>query len=178
MPMYKNDSMDAHTFGLTRHAGNKVTIQPNIQEGVIRFDELVQKNQNAQDEKFSRACESYCDKHGFGRLGHKTLENCLVIPRFGIWVDHPFFTDKYSPLIDSDSPGVAVKSLIGTYCYNKGVTIFVYRDGRTYVTKGKTIIDELVDAGYQEAGLYVPFCNGEVIRDSFMRAFWDSIEER
>ena len=130
------------------------------------------------DGMFSTACERYCDRHGFGRLEYKTLENCLVIPNCGIWVDHPSFSDRYDPLIDEDSTVVAVKNLICTFCYNKGVTIFVYRDGRTYVTKGEKILEELIDAGYNEAGLYVPFCNGEVIRNGFLRAFWDSIEER
>ncbi len=134
-------------------------------------------SEGSSEREFIRCCEKYSDAHGFGELDSMLLENSFVIPLHGVWVDHPFFHDLYRPLLYPYCPKTVFESLIGTYCYKDGVTIFVYRDGRTYVTKGKEIIAELANAGYREAGLYVPFCRDEVIRDSHLRDIWESVVE-
>ena len=64
---------------------------------------------------------------------------------------------------------------IGKYCKNNGKVVFVYQNGKTYVTKGYKIIDELKAAGYEEESACVPFSRGEVIRDPELRARWESI---
>lgn len=60
---------------------------------------------------------------------------------------------------------------------NNGKVIFVYIDGKTYVTKGYKIIDELREAGYKEGELFVPFSNGEAIVDPFLKKKWDDIKK-
>ena len=65
-----------------------------------------------------------------------------------------------------------VTANVGTYYGNNGVVVFVYRDGRTYVHRGYKILNELHAAGYREEGQFVPFSNGEEIKDDGLRESW------
>ena len=67
------------------------------------------------------------------------------------------------------------RNVLGYYSMNNGRTVFIYRDGHTYVTKGYWVIDKLKKAGYQRGSLFVPFSNGEQIVDPLLAAKWESI---
>ncbi len=125
--------------------------------------------------EFSENCVSYCEKHGIGAISEETLQNCFEMPSNGVEVKHLNFEDCYFPALRHFDCTVGEK--IGHYCTNNGRVVFVYRDGKTYVTKGYKILRELEAAGYTEAGLFVPFSNGEQIKDVALRNRWESIKK-
>jgi hypothetical protein len=67
---------------------------------------------------------------------------------------------------------------LGRFCTNNGKVVFVYRDGHTYVFRGYRIVDELRNAGYKEAGLFVPFSNGEQITDPYLADQWEKVSKK
>lgn len=125
---------------------------------------------------FEDDCESHCDSHGIGMLSSEILGRCFRMPRTGVQVKHPRFEDTYYPVCGDEScVDCTVIDKLGTYCYNNGRVVFVYRDGHTYVARGYWIIDELRRAGYRERGIFVPFSNGERITDPLLAARWDEV---
>lgn len=139
-----------------------------------KWNLLKQQAEVAHEQEFIDDCFEYCDKHGFGAISDETLANCFEMPATGVSVKHLYFEDTYYPAISRCLDCVAVDR-IGRFCTNNGRVVFVYRNGKTYVTKGYKILSELRSAGYKEAGLFVPFSNGEVIQDVSLKARWDAI---
>lgn len=123
---------------------------------------------------FVTDCEKYCDEHHIGSISDETLANCFEIPEEGVRVKHLYFEDTYYPIMNQSCLDCRCENL-GHFCYNNGCVVFVYRNGKTYVAKGYKIIQELESVGFTNAGLFVPFSNGEQIQDWAMRNRWDSI---
>ncbi len=128
-------------------------------------------------EEFVDDCARYCDEHYISFISEESLKECFEMPANGVRVKHIYYEDCYFPVINNicfDS--VAARS-IGRFCTNNGRVVFVYRNGKTYVTKGYKILRELRDAGYVESSIFVPFSNGEEILDPVLKARWDAIKK-
>ena len=118
---------------------------------------------------YENDCREWADQHGIGEISEQLLKCCFRIPEKGVQVKHLYFDDTYYPLTNElclDCIGV---DLIGKFCVNNGVVVFVYRDGHTYVCRNSDVLRSLREAGYRESDLFVPFSNGEQIVDSFYR---------
>ena len=92
-----------------------------------------------------------------------------------------FYTLKFIlstyPVITQFKLDTLARDSLGTYYMNNGIVVFVYRDGRTYVTKGYKVIQYLNNAGYRERCMFVPFSNGEEIMHDAFRAKWEAIRK-
>lgn len=140
-----------------------------------QWETLQAKAQCSRENEFVEACACYCDDHGIGGIRSDTLKNCFEIPKDGIKVVHHYFDDYYYPFLNSRFFDCIAGSFIGRFSRNNGIVAFVYRDGKTYVTKGYKIIAELEEAGYKESSFFVPFSNREKIQDPALSARWDAI---
>lgn len=131
-----------------------------------------------QDSKafFREECSLFCDDNNIGSLSDSILKNCFQMPDAGMTIEYPSHaTDCYVPIINISFLDDFALQLLGKYSFSNGLVVFVYRDGKTYVTKGYKILDELRSAGYTEHRIYVPFSNGEKIQDINLKAQWDAI---
>ena len=138
-----------------------------------KWDLLRKKARKSYEEDFVNDCLAYCDEHNIGIIREENLQNSFKMPNDGVEVTG----NRYYPVIKNfflDSYSV---KKIGTYSARNGNVVYVYRNGYTYVTKGYSIISELRKAGFREnRALFVPFCNGEEIRDPSLKKKWDSIK--
>ena len=141
----------------------------------FKWYSLREKASRSYAEDFVEDCVSYCDEHHIGTISDETLQNCFEMPSSGVKVKHHYFEDCYYPIITSTCLDCTAINNIGHFCTNNGKVLFVYRDGKTYVTKGYDILEELRAAGYSESGLFVPFSNGEQILDFALKTRWESI---
>lgn len=141
----------------------------------VKWTSLRKRAQDSCIEAFVEDCNDYCDKHHIGALSEDTLRNCFQMPTTGVQVKHHHFDDCYYPIINNFCLDCNAVDRIGKFCTNNGRVVFVYRDGKTYVTKGYKITAELRVAGYSESRLFVPFSNGETIVDFYLQNKWDSI---
>lgn len=142
-----------------------------------KWNMLRKKAQEAYAQEFVEDCFKWCDEHHIGALSDKTLENCFEMPADGVKVKRLYFEECFYPIVRGTCLDCTVVDKLGKYCTNNGRVVFVYRDGKTYVTKGYGILSELRAVGYTEAGLFVPFSNGEEILDFGLKARWDSIKK-
>lgn len=140
-----------------------------------KWDYLRTKAEEAHKADFVSDCEKFCDSRGIGAISEETLKNCFLMPAEGVRVKHLYFENCYYPEINTLCLDCVAVDKLGKFCGNNGRVVFVYRDGRTYVTKGYKIMSELRAAGYKESGMFVPFSNGEVIMDPTLKARWDAI---
>lgn len=143
-----------------------------------RWDHLRDLALESYYRDYERDCAEWCDEHNIGELSTETMERCFKIPRTGVPVRHLRFENIYRPLCSEFCMDSTVVDKLGHFCSNNGKVVFIYHDGHTYVTKGYKILEELREAGYREAGLFVPFSNGEQITDSSLAAQWDRITKR
>ena len=129
---------------------------------------------DAAHESYRCDCEAdslqWCDEHGIGSLSDADLKRCFKIPRGGVAVRSRGHESVVYPIADEIHVG---RNVLGYYGTNNGKTVFVYRDGHTYVTKGYWVIDKLKKAGYQRGSLFVPFSNGEQVVDPLLAAKWE-----
>ncbi len=126
---------------------------------------------------FEIECVNYCIKHKIETLNATTLANCFLIPSKGVRVKYLSFEDVYYPIINGTYLDNKAKTFLGTYCERNNRVVFVYRNGKTYVTKGRKIVDELKKAGYREKSMLVPFSHGEKIFNSKLADKWNQIKE-
>lgn len=142
----------------------------------LKWNSLRESARQSYKADFISDCEAYCDERHIGSISEETLKNCFELPETGVQVKHLYFENVYYPVMNQSCLDCRCDNL-GHFCYNNGRVVFVYRNGKTYVTKGYKILDELRAAGYTESGLFVPFSNGEQILDSVLAARWDSIQK-
>ena len=126
---------------------------------------------------FEEDCLAYSKAHNIGKISSAFLKNSLEIPSTGIRVSHSLYDLCYCPIIAGYNFDFVAINNIGKFCANNDKVIFVYRNGKTYVTKGYKIIPELLDAGYKEGYFSVPFGKGEKILDPVIRDKWESIKK-
>ena len=142
-----------------------------------KWNHLRERARQSYRDDFVSDCKEYCDKHYIGSLSDETLANCFAIPVTGVPVKHLYYEETVYPATNSTCLDCTVVDRLGTFCTNNGRVVFIYRDGTTYVTKGYWILSELRAAGYREAGIFVPFSNGEVIQDPYLKSQWDAIHK-
>ena len=143
----------------------------------VKWERLLAEYKKSKEEDFVEECGKYCDRQDIGKISEQALANCFVMPEKGVKVKHSHYEAKYFPIAEQVMNCTLFVSL-GYYCKNNGRVVFVYRDGKTYVTKGYKIVSELKEAGYREKGLFVPFSNGEEIVDDTLKAKWNKIVKR
>ena len=126
---------------------------------------------------FLQDCIAYSDEHGIDTLPDEIMENCIVIPESGIEVKKEKFNDRIYPLLTCFD--CTINHKIATFNENNGIVVFIYYDGRTYVTKGRGILPVLKCKGYRRnEALFVPLSNGEIILDPSFRQKWSTIRKR
>ena len=142
----------------------------------VKWEQLLSDARESYYRDYENDCIAYCDKHRIKPLSEEIMERCFRIPRQGVPVKHPYYEDVVRPICgDEIIMDSTVTDKLGRFCANNGRVVFVYRDGHTYVTRGYKILDDLKAAGYKEAGLFVPFSNGETITDPYLASKWDQI---
>ncbi len=120
--------------------------------------------QSIQD--FKEDCENFADSHGFKTIDKSLLEQCFEIPGRGIRVKLHNSIGVYLPIIQHQVFGAQAERNIGRYATNNGITVFVYFNGKTYVTSNPKVLSALTEAGYTPGVLPVPFSNFEKVLDS------------
>lgn len=140
----------------------------------FKWNALRENTRQSYKADFVSDCEAYCDERHIGAISEETLANCFEMPENGVRVKHFYFEDTYYPIMNQYCLDCRCDNL-GHFCCNNGRVVFVYRNGKTYVTKGYKILNELRAAGYTESGFFVPFSNGEEIQDYALRVRWESI---
>lgn len=135
---------------------------------------------------FLGLCAAWCDKHNIGTLSDELIEkNSICIPNKGITV----YTSKgISYTYYSILKGKNIKDdkfnagRLGKYTISNDEKriLFIYRDGKTYVTRNTVeVVEELNHNGYRQMSplyeVYVPLCPGEAIADPDLKKKWDGI---
>ncbi|MBR5647650.1 hypothetical protein IKW73_01775 [Candidatus Saccharibacteria bacterium] len=143
-----------------------------------KWKELLKKQNEAIYERFTQECLKKADLNCIGELDESILKNCYEMPIGGVFVRAPQgYETIQNPVINVHYFDRIGERMFGKYAYNSGKTAFVYRNGRTYIAKGRGIIPYLEKAGYDEANFYVPLSCGEIILDETERALWDKIKK-
>lgn len=122
-------------------------------------------------------CEETAERKELEEIPKKFLNKSLIIPAEGIGVSKCGVYAKYYPLINTQKEVLNTdeSNWIGTYSHSNRVTIFVYVDGNTYVTKNQEIVNKLEKAGFKETKMFVPFASGETILDSYFAERWQRL---
>lgn len=141
------------------------------------WQELCAEATRLARKQFERDSEAWCDEHHIGSIDDRLLESCLRIPRGGIPVDDGGVYSTYYPRLNETCVDIVAISSLGSYSYNAGRVVFVYRDGHTYLSKDPAIMDVLEKAGYRRGDFLVPLSGSEKITDTYLRYLWDNIPE-
>lgn len=122
---------------------------------------------------FEEDAKAWCDEHHIGSID----DSCLRIPRGGIPVEDGGVYSTYYPRLNETCVDIVAINCLGSYSYNAGRIVFVYRDGHTYISKDPSIMDVLEKAGYRRGDFLVPLSGSEKITDAYLRYLWDNIPE-
>lgn len=140
-----------------------------------KWDILLREAQEQHSEELIYEVIEYCDQANIGSIDDSLLEKCLEIPEEGLIVQ---FSDSNSTTypVSPKRWGNFVKQL-GHYNYNNGTHVFVYRNGKTYVTRCYDVILALRNVGYQpNFDMYVPLSNGESIVQTKYSKMWEKVK--
>ena len=140
-----------------------------------KWDRLRDAAAEKQYFEYETECADWCDMQGVKPLSDRRMENCYQIPRDGVSVRKFNYETVYYPICDEPFLSYITIHKLGQFCSHNDIVVFTYRDGHTYVTKGYSIIDDLIASGYKETAVYVPFSNGETIIDPEEKVKWDRI---
>ena len=141
---------------------------------------------------FLGLCTTWCDEHNIGTLSDELIEkNSICIPEEGVTVEEVCsgmrLKEKYIPVLDGKEflGDKLFTERIGKYTISSDEKrlVFVYRNGKTYVTRNTPeVLDELKANGYKEMSenyiVVVPFSSIETIVDIDLRKKWDVIIKR
>lgn len=123
-------------------------------------------DKKALRDHFKQVCQLYAQKRGISQLPEKLIWRCIEIPEAGFDVLYARGEVKrYLPLISPAVDDASIKK-IGTYSVEAGICIFVYVDGKTYLTKNREVIQALQDLGYQKGDYDVPLSQRGKIKDN------------
>jgi len=120
-------------------------------------------------------CEELSNQLGYSEISDNLLDKCFEIPISGVKVTHTSGQKTYYPLITCDNFNQKKAAIIGHYNIKNGVCVFVYRNGKTYVTRNSSVIHLLYKNGYKKSDLTVPFTPPETICDSSYAHKWEVI---
>ncbi len=144
-------------------------------KGKEYWEQLKKEADEERERELIKDCENFSDSHGFLPIDEKFFESCIEIPEKGIAVRHwNWGEDTYYPQVQGYFD-VWAASKIGCYDINNGTCIFVYRNGKTYVTRNYETMKALWAAGYVRKSFFVPFSNGEEILDPEYAQKWASL---
>lgn len=141
------------------------------------WQELCAEATRLAREQFEKDSEVWCDEYHIGSIDEHLLESCLRVPHGGIPVEDCGVYSIYYPRLNETCVDIVAISSLGSYSYNAGRVVFVYRDGHTYLSKNPAIMDILEKAGYRKQDFLVPLSGPEKITDSYLRYLWDNIPE-
>ena len=141
------------------------------------WQELCAEANRLARKQFEKDSEVWCDEHHIGSIDEHLLESCLKVPHGGIPVEDGGVYSTYYPRLNEICLDIVAISCLGSYSYNAGRVVFVYRDGHTYLSKDPSIMDILEKAGYRRDSFLVPLSGSEKITDSYLKYLWDNIPE-
>ena len=141
----------------------------------MKWEHLNEEAEESRHLDYEADCLEWSDDYGLGKLSDEAMSHCFKIPRKGVPVKTFLYETVVYPACDETCLDSTVIDKLGSYAKNNGIVVFVYRDGHTYIARGYWIIDELIQTGFAEADLYVPFSNGEKIIDLYLATLWDTI---
>lgn len=144
-------------------------------EQQVRWETLRQFAHEEYLREFVEDCNNFADKHNFGVLTDDLLEKCFEMPSRGLTVSIFGQEDIYFPLVNGTILDCIAEKRIGRYCTNNGTCVFVYRNGKTYVTRSWDVVKALHNAGYIKGDLAVPFSNGETIKEPAYAVLWKKV---
>lgn len=124
---------------------------------------------------FVEECIRWSKSNGIVRIPRRILSKCFLIPPEGLRVRNLVYEERIVPIIDVYNPERNSVQYLGKYHFYKGLTVFVYRDGTTYVGKGYGLPKKLKHSGFEEMGMFVPFSNGSLPVDRDLRDKWLSL---
>lgn len=148
-------------------------------EAKDHWEELIKMAHKSYIDEFVVDCNKFCDEHEFGTIDEMLFQKCFEMPLSGVRVKVVDGEDiyYYPAIIKTCLDYMAVEKL-GKYSTKNGVTAFVYRDGKTYVTPSKQVLEAIREADFiEEEGLIVPFANGEKIHNRGYANLWKKICE-
>lgn len=148
-------------------------------EAKDQWEELIMMAYESYLNEFVADCNKFCDDHEFGAIDEILLKKCFEMPSYGVRVKDSCGEDiyYYPAIIRAYLDYTAVEKL-GKYGTKNGVTAFVYRDGKTYVTPSQEVLQAIREADYiEEQNLVVPFANGEEIHNRGYANLWRKICE-
>lgn len=141
------------------------------------WQELCAEANRLTRKQFEKDSESWCNEHHIGSIDENLLGSCLKVPHGGIPVEDGGVYSTYYPRLNETCIDIVAINCLGSYSYNAGRVVFVYRDGHTYLSKDPAIMDILEKAGYRKQDFLVPLSGPEKITDSYLRYLWDNIPE-
>lgn len=139
---------------------------------------LVENARVERETEFIKNCLDYSQKKGLKEINPMFIYKCFILPSTGVKIEYQLKYYLYLPSIKETDTEINYEK-IGQYSEKHGVYSFVYCNGLTYVTKDKSVIDELEKAGFKKTiNINVPFYHeGEFIVDKKYQAEWDRLTE-
>lgn len=138
----------------------------------VQWDNLCKFQDEQRRIAFINDCHTFCDKNEIGTIDERFFDKCFEMPETGVPVKHFYYEDTLYPAIRGSFLDCVAADLLGKYTTNNGTICFVYRNGKTYVTRDYNVLSALRVAGYKEGNLFVPFSNGETIAHVGFGARW------
>lgn len=147
-------------------------------ENFSHWSILVENARVERESEFIKNCLDYSKKKGLKEINPLFIYKCLILPSTGVRVEYHLRYYLHLPSIKENDLSINYER-IGYYGERHGVYSFVYCNGLTYVTKDKSIIDELIEAGFQKTSAFsIPFSmEDEMIVDEAYKKEWDRLTE-
>ncbi len=123
------------------------------------------------------ACLSFSDNHDIKPLNTDFIFEVFQLPFEGLRVEYNSKNYTYLPFVVGNNILDLSRRItkVGRFNTLNGVTVFIYRDGITYLTT-KDYEEALKKAGFvKDKFLSVPLAKGEEIIDQFYKADWERL---
>ena len=130
---------------------------------------LKNKAEKIRQRDHEEDCRKWAKEHGIGEIN---TSNLFCIPDRGMEVINRFGEIHKEYPVDTNLEGI---DRIGMYGTNNGILALVNADGKTYITKGYSLVKELEEKGFKETGIHGALSNGEEIIDPILAAEWDHV---
>ena len=141
-----------------------------------KWNQLLKEAQDYAYTDFNIFCNMWSDKMNYKPLSKELLRTCLEIPKDGIKVKDSYYTD-FRPILSPYCLDLAIMNTLGKYHIHKDTCVFIYRNGKTYVTPNMDVVTVLKESGYYPKPLLVPLSNGESIVDPVIAKRWKKLVE-
>ncbi len=142
-----------------------------------KWQELLNKAGEEDSREYEMMCRRFCNQRGIMPIPREELSLCLEVPKTGILVKHPYYSDVVYPMLLGKHFGKREQDLLGRYSVIGDFLAYVHVDGKTYVTR-RGFEAELKHFGYRRDHFCVPFSNGEKIVDPVLAERWEELLKR